>query len=689
MIWSPAAFKSREFQIRRYPLVKVSNQYRICSRRDSKFHSNIFGLADCEHFSRIQELISQNSILNLFRSIYTESTKYRKHPPGKNHKAQTKLNKSTMPGHFSRNSRRSRSTSRPPRAPRTTTTAISGNTTPYQSLQDDNQTNGSFERLVNAATGGDVLNTSVDTINTSILIEQQRERDQATNGREDPEGVVLEENYPTWLEGGEEEEESDVNTTCPTDSHSFDSSGVQFAVTSNRDEEEDVVPRPPGSIRSAYEYHRGRSTSRKSSTRRSSNTITNNNNNYNKRKKGAQTTPIKTPDAFNTSRASTTSTIHKVCWRRCTNWLLFLAILLVGLALAGTAMIILNMYRKSNSGSSNNSNALTNVTSTTNVQTQPPAEDDDFGMLISVEQLSEAPTKSPTLAPSMRESSAPSIRGSSAPTGTPSTVPTKDPSATPTSAPSASPTEAAPSTAPTMSPTSLPSMAPSLRPSLGPTRKSIDRKDSKYLTFIEQVVEDASVLTDVNTPQGRALEWLELEDDFELDILEYDEDTDSDDRKQRMLRNLYQRFAVVTLDFALHNSLDQPKWSFPLLHVCIWPGTKCNAQREINGINWARMNLTGTIPPELGLLTNLVALDLAQNQLKGHLDPLYKLEDARDIFVFDNQLTGPLKKDIEACTNLTKFMAGHNALTGQLPSINMRSLSTYFCSGSSCHVVVG
>lgn len=206
-------------------------------------------------------------------------------------------------------------------------------------------------------------------------------------------------------------------------------------------------------------------------------------------------------------------------------------------------------------------------------------------------------------------------------------------------------------------------------------------------------MEDASVLATLNTPQGRALAWLESANQFEMDILEYDEETDSDARKERMLSNLYQRFALVTMDYAMHDdegigtegilasktmdSVPPPTWSVHLAHVCLWTGIKCNAQREVNGINWARRNLTGSLPPELGLLTNLVSLDLAQNRLKGTLDPLYKLEAIRDLYIFENQLTGPLKEEMEKCTNLTRFMAGYNQLTGHLPALKTRSMSTY------------
>ena len=71
---------------------------------------------------------------------------------------------------------------------------------------------------------------------------------------------------------------------------------------------------------------------------------------------------------------------------------------------------------------------------------------------------------------------------------------------------------------------------------------------------------------------------------------------------------------------------------------------------------------------ELGILTHLEKLDIAQNQLKGTLDPIYNLEKLEHAYLFENYLTGTLSRNIENCQNLTRLFIGHNQLEGSVPA---------------------
>jgi hypothetical protein len=54
--------------------------------------------------------------------------------------------------------------------------------------------------------------------------------------------------------------------------------------------------------------------------------------------------------------------------------------------------------------------------------------------------------------------------------------------------------------------------------------------------------------------------------------------------------------------------------------------------------------LTGSIPPEIGNLTNLT-----------------------ELYLFNNQLTGSIPSEIGNLTNLTKLMLSDNQLSGEIP----------------------
>jgi len=80
-------------------------------------------------------------------------------------------------------------------------------------------------------------------------------------------------------------------------------------------------------------------------------------------------------------------------------------------------------------------------------------------------------------------------------------------------------------------------------------------------------------------------------------------------------------------------------------------------------------SLTGTLPSELGTLTNLTSLWLDGNQLTGTLPTeLGALTLLGGMELFYNQLTGTIPSEIGALTSLQMLELGYNRLTGTLPS---------------------
>jgi hypothetical protein len=85
--------------------------------------------------------------------------------------------------------------------------------------------------------------------------------------------------------------------------------------------------------------------------------------------------------------------------------------------------------------------------------------------------------------------------------------------------------------------------------------------------------------------------------------------------------------------------------------------------------------LTGSIPPEIGCLTNLTELSLYNNQLTGEIPPeIGNLTNLTHLHLQHNQLTGEIPSTIENLTNfITSFMGSglnlsYNQLTGEIPS---------------------
>jgi len=78
--------------------------------------------------------------------------------------------------------------------------------------------------------------------------------------------------------------------------------------------------------------------------------------------------------------------------------------------------------------------------------------------------------------------------------------------------------------------------------------------------------------------------------------------------------------------------------------------------------------LTGSIPPEIGNLTNLTFLDLGNNQLTGEIpSEMGNLTNLTFLDLGNNQLTGEIPSEIGNLTSLIQLDLHQNELTGSIP----------------------
>jgi len=81
-----------------------------------------------------------------------------------------------------------------------------------------------------------------------------------------------------------------------------------------------------------------------------------------------------------------------------------------------------------------------------------------------------------------------------------------------------------------------------------------------------------------------------------------------------------------------------------------------------------RNQLTGSIPPEIGNLTNLINLEIVEDQLTGEIPiQIGSLTNLQHLNLQQNQLTGSIPPEIGNLTNLTSLYLAHNSLTGPIP----------------------
>ena len=85
-------------------------------------------------------------------------------------------------------------------------------------------------------------------------------------------------------------------------------------------------------------------------------------------------------------------------------------------------------------------------------------------------------------------------------------------------------------------------------------------------------------------------------------------------------------------------------------------------------LNLYNQGLTGSIPSEIGNLTNLTELKIRYNQLTGSIpSEIGNLTNLKKLYLSYNDLTGSIPPEIGNLTNLTSLDLESNQLTGIIP----------------------
>ena len=133
---------------------------------------------------------------------------------------------------------------------------------------------------------------------------------------------------------------------------------------------------------------------------------------------------------------------------------------------------------------------------------------------------------------------------------------------------------------------------------------------------------------------------------------------------------------------SLYNSTNGDKWDNnsgwkqPPLHgdgfalpgtECSWYGVECTGG-FVTKVGLYSNQLSGSIPTELGNLTNLALLSLNSNQLSGSIPPqLGNLTNLTFLALGSNQLSGSIPPELGNLTNLMFFNLDSNQLSGSIP----------------------
>ena len=99
-----------------------------------------------------------------------------------------------------------------------------------------------------------------------------------------------------------------------------------------------------------------------------------------------------------------------------------------------------------------------------------------------------------------------------------------------------------------------------------------------------------------------------------------------------------------------------------------WYGVSVDRSGRVTRLNLKSNNLTGVLPPQIGLLGSLTRLDLSDNVIGGEIPPeIGQLRNLTRLLFRGTRFTGPLPPEIGQLTNMNTLGLNNNRFTGPIP----------------------
>ncbi|XP_048141972.1 probable LRR receptor-like serine/threonine-protein kinase At1g06840 [Rhodamnia argentea] len=130
---------------------------------------------------------------------------------------------------------------------------------------------------------------------------------------------------------------------------------------------------------------------------------------------------------------------------------------------------------------------------------------------------------------------------------------------------------------------------------------------------------------------------------------------------------------------AIRNNLGDPlkhlrNWKKSDPCTSNWTGVICtqildDGYLHIQELRLLNKNLTGTLAPELGVLTHVTYLDFMWNNISGSIPKeIGNMTSLQLLLLSGNNISGPLPDELGSLPNITKFQLDLNQISGPLPS---------------------
>ncbi|OMO92551.1 hypothetical protein COLO4_17487 [Corchorus olitorius] len=140
------------------------------------------------------------------------------------------------------------------------------------------------------------------------------------------------------------------------------------------------------------------------------------------------------------------------------------------------------------------------------------------------------------------------------------------------------------------------------------------------------------------------------------------------------------------------NFCNETRWNYTIVDRLILSTVACDCSDGNNTICHVTQilikghNLTGILPPELGNLTHLQAIDFTRNYLNGSIpSSLSQLSSLTSFSALGNRLSGSIPPEIGDISTLTELLLSANNFTGTIPESfrNLKNLTDFRIDGSS------
>ena len=193
-----------------------------------------------------------------------------------------------------------------------------------------------------------------------------------------------------------------------------------------------------------------------------------------------------------------------------------------------------------------------------------------------------------------------------------------------------------------------------------PTASPTTEKYAWYTEHLQPLSGDA--IYDKQSPQGKAFDWMVNEDPGNLYL------------KNTTESELKERYILAVWFFAMNGEMWSEQFSFlSLNHLCSWKaanqsianGITCDDDNRVTELDFSSNGLSGTIPDEIGFLSNLETLEVSNNDISGCIpSTLFQISSLQSLELGSNSLNGTLPGHLDSLSNLD---VENNTFEGPLP----------------------